>query len=129
VTERVKEKAEAVAERVRERAHEVRENVPSARQVKERSVDWYSRNIENQPMLFALGAVLCGLVCAALLPVSQPERRIIEPAKRKAQESLQGLSEKIEEKLSASEAKTEGDGHHEQVGFQAESATNPLKPT
>ncbi|MBF5043892.1 hypothetical protein FGE12_15940 [Aggregicoccus sp. 17bor-14] len=98
----VRERVHGAADSVRERASHLRERVPSAGELKSRGSDWYGRALEEQPLALALGAVALGMLAASLLPVSDKERQLIEPAKRRAQEGISQLGEQVSQKLEGS---------------------------
>jgi hypothetical protein len=119
--EAIKDKAMSVKERTGEAMGRVKEAVPSASTVRDRTREWYSHGLEQQPLLFALGAVVLGMVGAFLVPVTDKERRLIEPARKKAQESLQGLGEQIEEKISSAGESGEESSGSVEMNTQASS--------
>lgn len=98
----VKDRVHGAADSVRERASHLRERVPSGSELKSRSSDFYNRALNEQPLALALGAVALGMLAASLLPVSDKERQLIEPAKRRAQEGLSQLGDQVSQKLEGS---------------------------
>ena len=112
-TDTVKERAS----HLRERASHLRERVPSAGALKSRGSDWYGRALNEQPLALALGAVALGMLAASLLPVTDKERQLIEPAKRKAQEGISQLGDQVSQRLEGSEDQDES-------SMQASSSTS-----
>lgn len=102
-TDTVRERMHGAAESVRERASHLRERVPSRDALKSRTSDWYGRALNEQPLALALGAMALGMLAASLLPVSDKERQLIEPAKRKAQEGISQLGDQVSQRLEGSE--------------------------
>ncbi|RKH73154.1 hypothetical protein D7W81_04540 [Corallococcus aberystwythensis] len=113
-TENVKERVSGAADNVRGRVHDaadavrgqashLRERVPSPHELRGRTSQWYDRALEEQPLALALGAVALGMLTASLLPVTDKERQLIEPAKRRAQEGLAQLGDQVSQKLEGSE--------------------------
>lgn len=92
------------ADAVRSQASHLRERVPSPQAIRGRTSQWYDRALEEQPLALALGAVALGMLAASLLPVSDKERQLLEPAKRRAQEGLSHLGDQVSQKLEGSEA-------------------------
>lgn len=106
-TDTVKERMHGAADTVRERASHLRERVPSGSELRSRTSDWYGRALNEQPLALALGAMALGMLAASLLPVSEKERELIEPAKRKAQEGIAQLGDQVSQKLEGSEEQEE----------------------
>ena len=102
-TDTVRERVHGAAESVRERASHLRERVPSRDAIKGRTSDWYGRALNEQPLALALGAMALGMLAASLLPVTDKERQLIEPAKRKAQEGISQLGDQVSQRLEGSE--------------------------
>ncbi|NOJ92199.1 hypothetical protein HMI51_04475 [Corallococcus coralloides] len=94
---------ENVKDRVRSQASHLRERVPSPQALRGRTSQWYDRALEEQPLALALGAVALGMLTASLLPVTDKERQLLEPAKRRAQEGLAQLGDQMSQKLEGSE--------------------------
>ncbi|RKH40418.1 hypothetical protein [Corallococcus llansteffanensis] len=88
---------------VRDRASHLRERVPSGQELRGRTSEWYDRALQEQPLALALGAVALGMLTASLLPVSNKERQLLEPAKRRAQEGLSQLGDQVSQKLEGSD--------------------------
>lgn len=107
VASRAKEGAAHMADSVRHKAAQVKERMPPPAQIRRSSSAWLHRGISEQPLLFALGAVAVGMIAAALLPVSERERRVLGPAKKKvmepamakAQAALESFEQTIEERM------------------------------
>ncbi|ABS27250.1 hypothetical protein [Anaeromyxobacter sp. Fw109-5] len=79
VRERVAEKAGEYRERVREGAHALRERTPDSETIGARA--------REQPGLWALGAMALGALFGFAVPVSERERRALEPARERVREA------------------------------------------
>jgi ElaB/YqjD/DUF883 family membrane-anchored ribosome-binding protein len=79
VRERVAEKAGEYRERVREGAHALRERIPDSETIRARA--------QEQPGLWALGAMALGALFGFAVPVSERERRALEPARERFREA------------------------------------------
>lgn len=106
-TETLRGRVHDTADVVRTRASHLRERVPSTRELRGRSSDWYDKALQEQPLALALGAVALGMLTASLLPVTNKERQLIEPAKRRAQEGLSQLGDQVSQKFEGSDASQE----------------------
>jgi hypothetical protein len=91
-------------DQVRGQASHLRERIPSGTELKGRATHWFDRALESQPLMLALGSAALGVFASLILPVSDRERQLIEPAKRKAQESISQFGEQIGQKLQGEEA-------------------------
>lgn len=98
VTTAAKEKVSGVTSGVRESASHVKAKVQSARG---RAGGAFRDAIDESPLAVALGVMAFGLVVSALIPVFEPERRLMRPLKEKATEQVRGLSEQVTGKLEA----------------------------
>ncbi|MFL5345593.1 MAG: hypothetical protein ACJ8AT_12400 [Hyalangium sp.] len=99
----LKDRAMDTVGQVRGRTSQLVQRIPSGAELKSRTTDWFGRTLENQPLMLAIGSIALGVFASLLLPVSNRERQLIEPAKRKAQESLSQLGDQLEEKLQGHE--------------------------
>ncbi|MCP3165870.1 ATP synthase subunit B family protein [Myxococcus qinghaiensis] len=106
-----------MTDHVRERASHLRERVPSAGDLRYRGTDLFGRAIDEQPLALALGAVALGMLAASLLPVSNKERRLIEPAKRRAREELSRLGEQVGQKIEGSEESGNASAREEETSL------------
>jgi ElaB/YqjD/DUF883 family membrane-anchored ribosome-binding protein len=79
VRERIGEKAEEYRERVREGAHALRERMPDSETIRTRA--------QEQPGLWALGAMALGALFGFAVPMSERERRALEPARERVREA------------------------------------------
>ncbi|MHA7633837.1 hypothetical protein [Corallococcus sp. M7] len=113
------------ADTVRSQASHLRERVPSPQAIRGRTSQWYDRALEEQPLALALGAVALGMLTASLLPVTDKERQLLEPAKRRAQEGLAQLGDQVSQKLEGSEEDTSSP---ETVSMGASGGIPPLPP-
>ncbi|WP_140788706.1 hypothetical protein [Myxococcus xanthus] len=109
------DKASAIRERTtgavhmaRERASHARERIPSREAVQHQASDWLNRTVDEQPLLLAVGGLTLGILASALLPVTGKERKLIEPAKRRATEGVSQLRGQLQEKLQGEEQQAPG---------------------
>jgi hypothetical protein len=86
-------------EQVRDQASHLLARVPSGRELKGQASGWFNRALETQPLMLAVGGIALGMFASMFLPVTNRERQLIEPAKRKAQESITQLGDQLEKKL------------------------------
>jgi hypothetical protein len=117
----VRERAVGAVGHLKERASHLRERVPSRDVVQHRTSDWFNRTVDEQPMLLALGGIALGMLASTLLPVSNKERRLIEPAKRRAEEGISQLGDQLNQKLGATEEQSSG--YESRQGYSASSAS------
>jgi len=140
-TENVKDRVSSAADSVRGRVHDaadavrsqashLRERVPSPQALRGRTSQWYDRALEEQPLALALGAVALGMMAASLLPVTDKERQLLEPAKRRAQEGLAQLGDQVSQKLEGSEEAREEETSRaaESISMGATGGIPPLPP-
>jgi hypothetical protein len=100
----LKDRAVGAVGQVRDQAMHLRERIPSGTELKGRATHWFDRALESQPLMLALGSAALGVFASLIIPVSNRERQLIEPAKRKAQESISQLGDQLEQKLQGQEA-------------------------
>lgn len=112
----LKERALDTVDQVRDRTSRLVERIPSGTELKSRTTDWFGRTLENQPLMLAIGSIALGVFASLLLPVSNRERQLIEPARRKAQESLSQLGDQLEQKLQEHEEAGGSDSSREPRG-------------
>ena len=98
-TSEVKDRAMGAVDHLRERASHLRERVPERQVMQQRTSDWFNRTVEEQPILLALGGIALGMLASTLVPVSNKERSLIQPAKRRAEESINQLGDQLNQKL------------------------------
>ncbi|HZI10438.1 MAG TPA: hypothetical protein VE153_08570 [Myxococcus sp.] len=103
-----KDRAVGAVDNLRERASHLRERIPERQVMQQRTTDWFNRTLEEQPLLLALGGIALGMVASTLMPVSNKERQLIEPAKRRAEESINQLGEQLNQKLGVNEQSSSG---------------------
>lgn len=123
VKERVSEKAGEYGHRMREGAQHLRERIPDAERLRERA--------REQPGLWALGAMALGALFGFAVPISEQERRALEPAREKAREAgQQALDKAISRAESAVGERRTGDEPRPETGAPAPSPslTQPLDP-
>ncbi|WP_164007140.1 hypothetical protein [Pyxidicoccus trucidator] len=99
----VRERASGSMDHLKERASHLRERIPSRDVVQYRTTDWFNRTVDEQPILLALGGIALGMLASTLIPVSNKERRLIEPARRRAEEGISHLGDQLNQKLQGSE--------------------------
>lgn len=117
----LKEKAMGAVDQVKDQASHLRERIPSGSEMKTQASDWFNRALETQPLMLAVGGVALGMFASMFLPVSDKERQLIEPAKRKAQESITHLGDQLEQKLqgTSSESTSSGFSHDATGGMSS----------
>lgn len=99
----LKDRARGAVDQVRERGSHLRERIPSGGELKSRTSDWFDQTLDRQPLMLALGSIVVGMFASMFIPVTSRERQLIEPAKRKAQESISQLGDQLEQKLQGSQ--------------------------
>ncbi|WP_090484241.1 hypothetical protein [Myxococcus virescens] len=104
----IRERTAGVVHKARERASHARERVPSREAVQHQAADWLNRTVDEQPLLLAVGGVTLGMLASSLLPVTGKERKLIEPAKRRATEGVSQLGGQLQEKLQEEEQQAPG---------------------
>jgi len=113
----VRERASGSVDHLRERASHLRERIPSRETVQYRTTDWFNRTVEEQPILLAMGGIALGMLASTLIPVSNKERRLIEPAKRRAEEGISQLGDQLNQKLQGGEEQSSG--YESRQGYSA----------
>lgn len=97
VSEKVADTLSSAKETVSMQADRMRQSLPSAHDVKVLATNTW----RDQPWAVAAGAIGFGLLAALFLPVSDKERRIIEPMRSKARDQLRDVGRRIEEQVSS----------------------------
>jgi len=118
----VRERASGSVDHLRERASHLRERIPSRETVQYRTTDWFNRTVEEQPILLAMGGIALGMLASTLIPVSNKERRLIEPAKRRAEEGISQLGDQLNQKLQGGEEPSSG--YESRQGYSAASVSS-----
>ncbi|NVJ06410.1 hypothetical protein HUW63_14350 [Myxococcus sp. AM001] len=118
----LRERTAGAVHKARERASHARERVPSREAVQHRASDWFTRTVDEQPLLLAVSGITLGMLASALLPVTGKERELIEPAKRRAQEGVSQLGGQLQEKLQGEDAQAAGDTGSSQQAAPASSS-------
>ena len=122
--ERVAAKADEYGERLREGTHALRDRMPDREQI--------STSAREDMGLWALGALAVGALFGMALPVSDREREMLEPAKRKVREAGQQARdlaiEKGSDALDRAQAKV-GGGDEEQDRERTRTTQSPIVPT
>jgi len=95
----LKERASGLVDQAWDKTSGLRDRIPDRDMVKHRASDWYGTVTDN-PVLLAIGGLAIGAVFASLIPVTNRERQLIEPAKTKMRESISSLGDQLETKLS-----------------------------
>ncbi|MFP2908649.1 hypothetical protein ACLESD_27085 [Pyxidicoccus sp. 3LFB2] len=122
----VRERAAGSMDHMKERASHLRERIPSREAVQYRTTDWFNRTVDEQPMLLALGGIALGMLASTLIPVSNKERRLIEPAKRRAEEGISQLGDQLNQKLGGSEEQSSDYEGRQGYSASSVSATSDL---
>jgi hypothetical protein len=122
----MKDRAAGRVDHLRERASHLRERIPSRDVVQGRTTDWFNRTVDEQPILLALGGIALGMLASTLIPVSSKERRLIEPAKRRAGEEISHLGDQLNQKLQGREEQSSGYEGRQGYSASSMSATSDL---
>ncbi len=112
----VKDRAMGAVGHMRDQASHLRERIPSGGEIKGRASDWFDRALETQPLMLAVGGIVMGMFASMFLPVTDRERQLIEPAKRKAQEGISQLGDQLEQKLQGSSGGADVGISHDATG-------------
>lgn len=112
----LKERASGLVDRAVDKAHGLRERIPDRGEMRHQASDLYG-TITDNPVLLAIGGLAIGALCASLLPVSNRERQLIEPAKSKVKERISNLGDQLESKLSGQSGDVSG--HEEEFRSSA----------
>jgi ElaB/YqjD/DUF883 family membrane-anchored ribosome-binding protein len=115
VKERVVERAGEYRDRMREGAQHLRERIPDAGTIRERA--------QEQPGMWVVGAMALGALFGFAVPMSDRERRVLEPAREKARETGQQALDKAMSR--AESAVGEGERRTGEEPRQTTSATSP----
>ncbi len=115
VKDRVTEKAGEYRERMREGAQHLRERIPDAGTLRDRA--------QEQPGLWVVGAMALGALFGFAVPMSDRERRALEPAREKAREAGQQALDKAMSR--AETAVGEGERRMEQEPLPTPAAASP----
>jgi hypothetical protein len=99
----LKEHASDMAQAVKAKAHALKDRAMGATELKGRATHWFDHALESQPLMLAVGSIALGVFASLILPVSNRERRLIEPAKSKVQESISQLGDQLGQKLQEQE--------------------------
>jgi ElaB/YqjD/DUF883 family membrane-anchored ribosome-binding protein len=114
----LKDRASGLVDKAMDRAHGLRERIPDRGQMRHQASDWYGTVSEN-PVLLAIGGLAIGALFASLIPVTDRERQLIEPAKAKVKDRISTLGDQLETKLSG---QTGDEGGREEE-FQASASS------
>lgn len=121
-----------MVDRARDTVHGLRERIPDRGQLRHQASDWYGTVSEN-PVLLAIGGLAIGALCASLIPVTNRERQLIEPAKAKVKERISTLGDQLETRLSGQTGEEGGREEEFQASASSQSenergAIPPLPP-
>ncbi|MDQ3265649.1 MAG: hypothetical protein M3Y59_18655 [Myxococcota bacterium] len=104
--ERISEARHSATDRVhdarlgaRGRLDGVKEKIPSREDVKTRAQETWHRGVENDPLAVLFGALALGAAASFLLPVSDRERRLTEPARDRVRGKLDEVKAQATERL------------------------------
>jgi ElaB/YqjD/DUF883 family membrane-anchored ribosome-binding protein len=125
----LKERASGLVDQARDKASGLRERIPDRGEMKHHATDWYSTVTEN-PVLLAIGGLAIGAVFASLIPVTNRERQLIEPAKSKVRESISSLGDQLETRLSGQTGDESGieDEYQSSAASQSENERGSIPP-
>lgn len=120
--EKVSAKADEYGDRLREGTHALRDRMPDREQI--------SASAREDMGLWAFGAIALGALFGMVLPVSEKERELLEPAKRRVREAGQQARdlaiEKGSDALDQVNAKVEGEDEQQE---QTRTTQSPIIPT
>ena len=111
----VVERAGEYRDRMREGAQRLRERIPDAGTIRERA--------QEQPGMWVVGAMALGALFGFAVPMSDRERRVLEPAREKARETGQQALDKAMSRAEA--AVGEGERRTGEEPRQTTSAPSP----
>ena len=94
----LKDKAGALKEKAKEKVGNLRERMPSGEEVKTK-VRALTARAGEEPIITALGALAIGAALGLLLPLTQRERRMLEPARAQVSDKLESLSTEVGDKV------------------------------
>lgn len=110
--QQLEEKAGDLKDRAKEQVDKLREHIPTGAEVKSKARELTARAAE-EPLVTALGALAIGAALGLLLPLTQRERRVLQPAREQISDKLESLTsqvgDKVEEKVGELEEKIVGD--------------------
>ncbi|HYO53795.1 hypothetical protein [Archangium sp.] len=114
----LKDRASGLVDRAKDKAHGLRERIPDRGSMRHQASDWYG-TVSDNPVLLAIGGLAIGALFASLIPVTNRERQLIEPAKTKVKERISELGDQLESKLSGQSE--DESGHEEELQSSASS--------
>ncbi|MFL5358493.1 hypothetical protein [Archangium sp.] len=128
----LKDRASGLVDRAMDKTHGLRERIPDRDVITHKATDWYGTVSEN-PVLLAIGGLAIGALFASLIPVTERERQLIEPAKSKVREQISTLGDQLESKLSGHDEDVSGQDEEFQASASSESENErgtipPLPP-
>lgn len=128
----LKDRASGLVDQARGKTHGLRERIPDRGQMRHQASDWYGTVTDN-PVLLAIGGLAVGALFASLIPVTNRERQLIDPAKTKVKERISDLGDQLESKLSGDTGDESGREEEFQSSASSESerergAIPPLPP-
>ncbi|QSQ19592.1 hypothetical protein JY651_30295 [Pyxidicoccus parkwayensis] len=116
-------RAAGAMDNLRERASHLRERIPSRDEVQGRTSDWFTRTLDEQPLFLALGGIALGMLASTLIPVSNRERRLIEPARRRAEEEISHLGDQLNQRLRGHAEESSRDESRQEVSDSGMAST------
>jgi len=98
----VKEQAGHLKEQAMQQVGALRERIPSADEVKDKAQQLTTRARDyagDEPLITALGALAIGAAFGFLLPLTDPERRVLAPAREQVGSKLDSFSNEVTQKV------------------------------
>lgn len=128
----LKDRASGLVDRAMDKTQDLREHIPDRSAITHKATDWYGM-VSDNPVLLAIGGLAIGALFASIIPVTERERRLIEPAKSKVREELSSLGDQLESKLSGQGEDVSGQEEEFQASAASESENErgtipPLPP-
>lgn len=128
----LKDRASGLVDRAMDKTQDLREHIPDRSAITHKATDWYGM-VSDNPVLLAIGGLAIGALFASVIPVTERERKLIEPAKSKVREELSSLGDQLESKLSGQGEDVSGQDEEFQASASSESENErgtipPLPP-
>jgi methyl-accepting chemotaxis protein len=106
--------ASEIKDRVVETAEQVKERLPSLDTIKDRAGSAYRWTTDEQPVVGGMIAFGLGMALGFLLPVTEPEERVLEGVRHRAAENLGDLQDKVRELSDRLDEKIAGESQRPQ---------------
>ncbi len=106
--------ATEIKDRVVETAGQVKERLPSLETIKDRAGSAYRWTTDEQPVVGGMIAFGLGMALGFLLPVTEPEERVLEGVRHRAAENLGELQDKVRELSDRLDEKIAGESQRPQ---------------